>query len=130
VSTLLTIIAYATVALLFDTIASFALRAKPNTYGKLRWVSMSIYTLTGLTAARLAQGDTGTVLLQAALAGAAVAGIDATLGWVIAAAIGPGKLPEGIAAPRVAIARTVLIVMLMGVIAALIGGTMALLIRR
>jgi hypothetical protein len=130
VSTFLTIIAFAGLALLFDTVASLALRDKPQTYAKLRWVNYSIWTLTGVTAARLAQGDAGTALLHAALAGAAVAGIDATAGWLISARIGPGRLPEGVVVPIASIARTVLIVVLLGTGAAIIGGAISLLIRR
>jgi len=79
--------AIAVVAL--DTLGSLAARAFGFGYGSLAWGSFIIYAVAGFCAAR------SSTLRTAAQAGGAVALVDATLGWAIAWALGPGRPTAG-----------------------------------
>jgi hypothetical protein len=72
---------------IFDVIASLASRALGFWYPYATIGSWLIYVATGVLAARVAS------ISKAALAGAAVGFIEATLGWAVTWTIGPGR-PE------------------------------------
>ena len=74
---------------LFDTIASVAAEGLDFEYGNLFPISFAIYGVTAFVAARAERS----VRIGVA-AGAAVALADATAGWAISWAIGPGAPDE------------------------------------
>ena len=76
--------------LVFDLVGSLSSEALGFSYGLLAPVSFALYALVGFLAARAA-GDARTGMLG----GLAVAATDATLGWALSAAIGPGMPAAG-----------------------------------
>jgi len=130
VSTLIVILVFGASVLLFDTVASLVFRDKPDSYRKLAPFSIVLYTLSGVFAARFAEGDALVRLLHAALAGAAVAAVESTLGWIIASAIGPGKVPQAATNPSALIVRVLILNVVVGAFAGVIGGAMSLLVQR
>lgn len=103
--------------LVLDTVGSLASRRFRFHYGSLNAISWILRIGTGFFAARY-----GNIKLSF-LAGALVAFIDATLGWYISWIIGPGRPQSEITAGL--IARTVLMVTLIGAALGFIGGLLA-----
>ncbi len=104
--------------LAFDLVWSSLARAGGYRYSSLAWVSLVIYGAADFVAAR----GSGSVLAGTA-AGMAVAVIEATVGWAISIAIGPGRPDWPLTASRVAI--TVVVVALSGAVLGRIGGVLA-----
>jgi hypothetical protein len=106
-----------------DTIGAIASIHLGFAYSSLSPISMFIYAAAGFAAGRLAG-------LRAAVSiGAAVALIEATLGWFISWQIGPGRPPEeyaGVGAVLIAIA----VVTATGALFGLVGGSAARFVRR
>lgn len=102
----------------FDLVWSSLARFGGYRYSSLGWVSLLIYGTAGFVATR----GSGSVTASAA-AGMAVAGIDATLGWALSIAIGPGRPDWAMTAPEVA--GTVVLVALSGAVLGVIGGLLA-----
>jgi hypothetical protein len=100
--------------LVFDAAAALAAEALDFSYSALWPVSFLIYAVTAFTAARVARSAA-----VGALTGLTVAATDATLGWALSSAIGPGK-PEDDTA--LAIAVTVVAVSASGAVVGLIAG--------
>ena len=75
---------------LFDTLGAFAARVFTFEYGYLLPISLAIYATFAFLAARAERS-----MLAGMLAGASLALADATAGWAISWAIGPGALAEG-----------------------------------
>jgi len=110
------ILAGAVLIVAFDAAASFASLRLGFAYSKASIGSWIICALVGLVAAMMAGG-----LRASALAGLAMGVIDASLGWAVAWAIGPGRPPEAsISATRWVI--TLVVVTLMSLSAAVAGG--------
>jgi len=103
--------------LVLDTVGSLASRRFRFQYGSLSTISWILRIGTGFFAARY-----GNIKLSF-LAGGLVAFIDATLGWYISWIIGPGR-PQGEITAGL-IARTVLMVTLIGAALGFIGGLLA-----
>jgi hypothetical protein len=104
--------------LALDTLGSLASKAFGFTYGSLAWGSLIIYAAAGFFAAR--SGG----LRTAAQGGGAVALADATLGWAISWALGPGRPAAGYTglAP---ILGTIALAWLTGIASGLAGGFIA-----
>jgi hypothetical protein len=74
---------------LFDTIGSVAALVLQFDYPSLSPISFAIYAVIGYMTAR------GSIFKYGVLGAAVVAFVDATIGWAISWAIGPGRLPGG-----------------------------------
>ncbi len=109
-----TIAVGALAVLLFDLAGSYASRRLGFAYANLVIGSILIYGLVGFAAGQAASIRAG------AVAGEAVAAIEATLGWAIAWRIGPGRVPEQEASIPT-IARTILLVVATGAIFGAVG---------
>jgi hypothetical protein len=81
--------------LLLDTVGSLAADHYGFEYGRLAVVSYALYALAGWAAGRLGG------LRGAALVGFCTGLVDATIGWAISWAIGPGRPPAGAGLPLV-----------------------------
>ena len=89
-NSLLRILVAASIAVLvLDIFGSLASKAFGFAYSSLAWGSLIIYAAAGFFAAR--SGG----LRTAAQGGGAVAFVDATLGWAISWALGPGRPAAG-----------------------------------
>lgn len=86
----------------FDAVASLASRATSIAYGWASVGSWLLYAGFGYLAARAAPGAP---VHAAALTGLALGVTDATLGWATSWALGPGRVPGGIAALGGVLAR-------------------------
>ena len=104
--------------LLFDTLASWASAATGFAYTNVAPGSWLIYAAVGYVAAR--QRD----LLAAVAAGAIVGLVDASAGWALSWAIGPGRLPGLVLTPTRWI-QVALIVVVTAAGMAVIGGLVA-----
>ncbi len=113
-----TLLAFGTLVLAFDLVWSYVARAGGYRYSRLAWVSLLIYGTAGFVAAR----GSGDVPAGAAV-GLAVAGIEATLGWVLSIAIGPGRPDGPLTVLRVV--ATVVAVACAGAAVGAIGGVLA-----
>ena len=82
----------------FDAITAVAAKALNFGYTGFPWIigSTAIYAFPAVMAAR-----DGQELRMSALAGAAVALVDATIGWAVGWIIGPGAPPPGSGSPEV-----------------------------
>jgi hypothetical protein len=78
----------------FDALASLASRRFGFAYTSAAIGSWVIYAVVGFFAA-----DSGSIA-AAALAGAAMGLVDATLGWYVSRRIGPGRVPGGLTMSR------------------------------
>lgn len=74
----------------FDALASVGSLHLGFEYSKAAFGSWLVYAAVGFLAARVGGG-----LWPAALAGVLMGLVDATVGWTVSWAIGPGRLPEG-----------------------------------
>jgi hypothetical protein len=92
--------------LAFDMIAALASRQFGFAYASASVGSWFIYGLVGYFAAQ-----TGGGIPAAALAGAAMGLVDATAGWAISWAIGPGRLPAGTLTPGRWLASAIFVVL-------------------
>jgi hypothetical protein len=116
---------YGAVAVLILAAAgSAASRALGFEYAALAPLSFLIYVAVG------AYVGLGAPILRATLAGAAVGAIDATLGWLIAYAIGPGRPGPGEAITFLGFVNTLLFVSIVAGISAAIGAWIAAWLRR
>ncbi len=109
------IVAYGGAAIvIFDAIAASAAKAFDFDYALAVFGSFFIYGVVG----RL-MSSTGGDLRASAFAGAAVALIEATAGWAVSAAIGPGRIEDVNAAEIVGI---LLGMVLLGALFGWVGG--------
>jgi hypothetical protein len=84
------------VVVLFDIVAALAARQFGFPYDRASIGSYFIYLLIGFAAGRSARVDRAKVGAMAA----AVAGVaDASVGWAVSWAIGPGRAPSGTLSP-------------------------------
>jgi hypothetical protein len=109
--------------LLFDALASFASLVIGFNYGRASFVSAVMYIAFTFFCAR--KFGFGTALLL----GAAMGLTDATLGWAISWAIGPGRLAAEIYSPSAVVFTAVLMVVL-GLTYGLIGGGLGVFTKR
>jgi hypothetical protein len=122
-SPLKAILLFGAAVLLLDAAWAALARMQQLEYGSLWWVSESIYLVAGGMAGR------STSLRTGALVGAAVAGIEATLGWALSAAIGPGH-PDSAPGGPIAPAAIPLIVVFVTLTGGIMGGIGAWIFRR
>ena len=116
---------YGVVAVLvLDTLGSFASRALGFNYGSLSVVSALIYLAVG------AYGGIGAPGSRAAAAAAVVGIVEATIGWAISWAIGPGKPEPDEPSTAASIAIAVVLVTLLAAGVGAIGGWLARRVRR
>jgi hypothetical protein len=106
----------AAAVLALDTLGSIASRLAGFDYAMLAPVSLLIYAATGAFVALAAP------LSRAIIAGAAVGFVDATLGWVIAYAIGPGRPGPDERITALGFVNTVLFVACLAAVSAAVGG--------
>ena len=118
----ITVIASSAIVAL-DTFGSLASKAFGFGYGSLAWGSFLIYAVAGFFAAR--SGG----LRTAAMTSGAVALVDATLGWAISWALGPGRPATGYTGIG-PILGTVVFVWLTGIVLGLMGGLIARFLAR
>jgi hypothetical protein len=111
----------AVVVLAFDTVGAIASRRLGFAYSRLAPGSFLIYSLVGMAVGR--SGSLG----AAAASGAAVAFVEATIGWMISWRIGPGR-PPGVAVPATSLVRAIIIVTITGASFGVIGGGLAQLV--
>jgi hypothetical protein len=107
--------------LVFDTAGSIASRQLGFAYSRLAPGSFLVYALVGMAVGR--SGSLG----AAAASGAAVAFVEATIGWMISWRIGPGR-PPGAAVPTVRLVGTIIMVTISGAFFGAIGGGLAQLV--
>ena len=113
----------AAAVLALDTIGAVAAAKTGFPYGSLAVVSYVIYAASGFFSMRYGG-------FPAAAAGGAFAGlVDATAGWAIAWAIGPGRPPDGYTG-MAPILFAVTVVVIIGSILGLAGGLVARLTRK
>jgi len=80
------------VVVLFDLLASIASRQFGFTYARASFGSYLIYLAIGFFAARSSPSNPiGMAALAAGVAGL----VDASIGWAVSWAVGPGRLPDG-----------------------------------
>ena len=103
-----TLITGALAVVAYDTVGATASRFLGIRYGVLALGSYAIYSAVAYQIAK----ESGTV--SAVAAGAAIAFIDATLGWAISWAIGPGR-PQTRVTPALVVG-TILVVVFVGAI--------------
>ena len=121
---LLRVVVVASMAVLvLETLGSLASKAFGFGYGSLAWGSLIIYAAAGFFAAR--SGG----LRTAAQGGAAVALVDATLGWAISWSLGPGRPAAGYTGMG-PIVGTVALAWLTGMASGFVGGLIARLLTR
>lgn len=77
---------FVAVVLVFEVLWAFLSASGGLDYFALRWASLPLYAGAGFMAARYGR------LRDGALAGSAVAVVQGTLGWALAAAVGPGRV--------------------------------------
>ena len=83
-----TVLIFGMIILLFDTMtALFSLRYSVS-YTKFALGSWLIYVMSGFVVKQ------SKWLWKSIVTGTAIAGIDATLGWLISWQLGPGRIPE------------------------------------
>ena len=104
--------------LAFDVLASLASRAIGFPYSYAVFGSWLIYAACGYLVGR--QTDVGTAALGVAM----IAGVEATIGWALSWAIGPGRLPNGFPGYD-KIVITVLLVIATGAVIGAITGWLA-----
>ena len=109
--------------LAFDALASFASLAIGFNYGRASFVSAAMYMVFAFFCARKFG------FVTALLLGAAMGLTDATLGWAISWAIGPGRLAAEIYSLYAVVFTAVLMVVL-GIIYGSIGGGIGVLTKR
>src|SRR5215212_2521606 len=100
------VFAFGALVVLFNGLWAMLARAQGYPYGALFWVSWLIYAAAGFVAGQHRD------LLTCAGIGAGVAGIEATLGWALAAAIGPGRPARRLTAG--VLGQTIVLVILAG----------------
>lgn len=105
-------------ALAFDIVWSLIARQFGLRYASVAWIGFAIYTLSGFIAG-LDPENAPNKLLIGAFVGMSVSAIDATLGWWTSAVIGPGK-----PAPGQPIAKTIMIVVLLGSFCGFLGAVL------
>jgi hypothetical protein len=107
----------------FDAATAFAAREIGFPYARAIFGSYAIYFTIGLLAARTEAPSP----VRSAIAAAAAAGLaDASLGWAVSWALGPGRLPQGaILTPGKWLATAVFVVIVAGAIGAVGGGIAA-----
>ncbi len=113
------ILAGGVVVLLFDAIGALAALTLGFNYALVAVGSVVIYVAVGAYVGRREP------FRRAALAGLAVGAVDATLGWAIAWAIGPGRPPPGDAHGPAAVAAGAATALLVGSAVAALGGWIA-----
>lgn len=101
--------------IVFDTVGSIASRQLRFSYVRLMPASFLIYGGVGFLAASFS------TLIQAGLAASIVGLVDATVGWAISWAIGPGRLPKG-QASLARIVNTIVIVVTIAGVLGVVGG--------
>lgn len=106
------ILLFGMIVLVFDGIWSIVAQRQGLEYGSLWWVSMIVYSVAGFCAARHAPWWAGWSV------GAAVAGLDATVGWLLSALIGPGHPGGNVTWGTIIV--TIISVLLVGSIAGVI----------
>ena len=119
-------IAAVVLVLAFDAVGSAASRRWGFRYGRLAPVSYLIYFGIGFVAARI--GDTDASLLV----GATVAAVDASLGWAISWAIGPGRSEWSQSGRPLTVGRAVQVFVMTTLICgslALVGGLVSALLQ-
>jgi hypothetical protein len=104
----------------YDTAASLVSLATGVDYAAFGYGSLLIYAATGFVAARHRNST-----FTGGLAGGALGLVDATLGWSIAALLGPGRLPPDMAQSPGLVAGVVMIVVVQAAFAGLAGGVVA-----
>jgi len=109
--------------LVLDIFGSLASKAFGFAYGSLAWGSLIIYAAAGFFAAR--SGG----LRTAAQGGGVVALVDATLGWAISWALGPGRPAAGYTGVG-PILGTIALAWLTGMVSGFVGGLIAWAARR
>jgi hypothetical protein len=119
-----TIIAIGCLAVLvFDLLGATASRWLGFQYSRLVAGSYVIYTATSIVAARLGPAWLGIV------AGAAVAFVEATIGWAISWWIGPGRPSAPISLSPARMFRIVVLVTMIGIVCGSVGTVVAALRR-
>lgn len=113
---------FGTFALVFDAVWSVVALQTGSPYASLAWVSFIIYFAAGFVAGLGAQGMPNR-LMAGTLVGAAVSAIDATLGWWVSSAVGPGRPEPG--QPFVSIALVAVMVVVFGALSGAIGGMLS-----
>lgn len=106
--------------LVFDAVVATTSRLFGFRYESAVIGSYLLYALAGYFGAR-AGGSIGAGILAAGAVGL----VDSTLGWLISAAIGPGRPPAEAAATPAAIAAVVMMVPLLAGIIGLVGAVIA-----
>jgi hypothetical protein len=109
------IIGASVLVIVFDTLGSVASRQMGFPYVRLIVGSSLIYGTVGYLAAPLV------TMAQGGLAASVVGLVDATIGWAISWAIGPGRLPVGQANASKIMNTIVIVVGLAGVLG-IVGG--------
>jgi hypothetical protein len=74
--------------LLFDTVTAFFSLKYSVSYTKFAFGSWLIYVMSGFVVKQAKW------FWKSIVTGAAIAGLDATLGWLISWQLGPGRIPE------------------------------------
>jgi hypothetical protein len=97
--------------IVFDAVAAAASRQFGFKYTAAAFGSYLLYAAVGYLASRA-----GTVS-DAGAAGAAMGMVDATLGWAVSWAIGPGRMPDG----TLTVSRWVVTLVVVTIIAAICG---------
>jgi len=114
----------AAAVLALDTVGALAARAVGFEYAALAPISILFYAAIG------AYVSVAEPVPRAALVGALVGVIDATLGWAIAWAIGPGRPQAGERISLLGLFNTTLFVAVLAAVAAAIGAWLAKWMRR
>jgi hypothetical protein len=114
----------AAAVLALDTLGSIASRLAGFDYAMLAPVSFLIYAATGAFVALAAP------IGPAIMAGTAVGFVEATLGWAIAYAIGPGRPGPDERITALGFVNTVLLVVCVAAVTAAVGGWVGGLLRR
>jgi hypothetical protein len=105
--------------LVFDALGATASRWLRFRYSRLAPGSYALYSATSVVAAHLGPAWIGVV------AGAAVALVEATIGWAISWWIGPGRPSAPIALSRARVIRIIALVTLTGAAFGLVGALVA-----
>jgi hypothetical protein len=114
----------AAAVLALDTLGSIASRLAGFDYAMLAPVSFLIYAATGAFVALAAP------IAPAIMAGTAVGFVEATLGWAIAYAVGPGRPGPDERISALGFVNTVLFVVCLAAVSAAVGGWIGGLLRR
>ena len=104
---------------LFDIVASLASRQLGFAYGLASVGSYLIYLAIGFFAARAsASNAVGVAAVVAGIAGL----VDASVGWAVSRALGPGRLPNGIPSTIALWVTTAIFVVAIAAIVGAVGG--------